>query len=63
MQHFNVDHAGNNRLRFIFDDAVVSFSVAADATLEDIARTFGELAPQHYGNPLAIEVILAVPPM
>ena len=62
MQHFDVDHARSSRLRFVFDDAVVSFSVAADTTLEDIARTFDELAPQHHGNPIAIEVTLAALP-
>ena len=62
MQHFGVDHVGKSRLRFVFDDAVVSFSVAADATLEDIAQTFDKLASQHYGNPIAIEVTLAALP-
>ena len=42
-------------LRFVFDDAVVSFSLAANATFEDIARTLEQLAPRHYGDPLAID--------
>jgi hypothetical protein len=61
MQPIQVDHAGDNRLRFVFDGAVVSFSLAAHATFEDIARTLGELAQQHYNNPLAIDVTFAVP--
>jgi hypothetical protein len=38
---------------------VVSFSLAANATFEDIARTFGELSNQRYGDPVAIDVTLA----
>ena len=56
-----VDHAGDSRLRFIFDDAVISFSLAAHATFEDIARTLGELAQDHNINPLAIDVTFAAP--
>jgi hypothetical protein len=61
MQSVQVDHTGDTRLRFVFDDGVVSFSLAAHATFEDIARTLGELAQQHYSNPLAIDVTFAVP--
>jgi hypothetical protein len=62
MQPIQVDHAGDSRLRFVFSDTVVSLSLAANATFEDIARTLGDLPPQHYGNPVAIDVTLAVPP-
>jgi hypothetical protein len=62
MYSLQVDHARDGRLRFVFDDAVVSFSLAANATFEDIARTFGELSNQRYGDPVAIDVTLAVPP-
>jgi hypothetical protein len=61
MQPIQVDHAGDNRLRFVFDDAVVSLNLAAHATFEDIAWTLGELAQQHCSNPLAIDVTFAVP--
>jgi hypothetical protein len=61
MQSVRLYHAEDNRLRFVFDDAVVSFRLAANATFEDIARTLAELAPQHYGDPLAIDVTLAAP--
>jgi hypothetical protein len=63
MQPIQVGHATDRRLRFVFDDAVVSFGLAAHATFEDIARTLGELSNQRYGNPVAIDVILAVPPV
>lgn len=54
------DHAeSDNRLRVVFDDAVISLPLASDATLEDIAWTFGELAPRHGGPPVAVAVILA----
>ena len=62
MQPIQVDHAGDNRLRFVFDDAVVSLNLAAHATFEDIARTLGELEPMRYGIPVSINVTLAAPP-
>jgi len=37
MQPIQVDHSGGSRLRFVFDDAVFSFGLAAKATFEDIA--------------------------
>jgi hypothetical protein len=49
----------DNRLRVVFDDAVVSLPLAADATLEDVAWIFGELVPRHAGLAVAIAVILA----
>ncbi len=60
MQFNNVAHAGDGRLRFVFDDAVVSFRLPANATLEDVARTWRELTPEHHGNPIAIDVTMAV---
>lgn len=46
----------DNRLRFVFDDAVLSFSLAADATFEEIALKFGEVSNHHPGKPVAIDV-------
>jgi hypothetical protein len=62
MQAVHLNHAEDSRLRFVFDGAVVSLRLAANATFEDIARTLEELAPQHYGDPLVIDVTLAAPP-
>jgi hypothetical protein len=62
VQPIQVDHASDSRLRFVFDDAVVSFGLAVNATFEDIARTMGKLSNRRYGNPVAIDVTLAVPP-
>ena len=62
MQPIQVDHARDSRLRFVFDDAVVSFGLAVNATFEDIARTMGELSNRRYGNPVAIDITLAIPP-
>jgi hypothetical protein len=59
MQPIQVDHSGDSRLRFVFHDAVLSFSLAANSTFEDIARTLSELEPQCHGNPVAIDVTLA----
>jgi hypothetical protein len=49
-----------NHLRFVFDDALVSLNLALDATFEDVARKWAELAPQHHGNPIAIDVTMPV---
>jgi hypothetical protein len=58
MPSIPISHVPDNRLRFIFSDAVVAIRLAANATLEDIARTLGELPRQRYGDPLAIDVTL-----
>jgi hypothetical protein len=58
MQPIQVDHTVDSRLRFVFDDKVVSFNLAANATFADVARTLGELANRRYGNPVAIDVTL-----
>jgi hypothetical protein len=62
MQPIQVDHAGDSRLRFVFSDKVVSFSLAADTTFGEIARTLAKLSNPRYGNPVAIDVTLAIPP-
>jgi hypothetical protein len=51
----------DSRLRVVFDDAVVSLRLAPDATLADAARTLGELAPHHRGDPVGLDVRFAVP--
>ncbi len=61
MQFIQSDHSNDSCLRFVFDDAVVSFDLAVDATFEDIARVLGELMSRHRGNPIAIDVTLAGP--
>lgn len=59
MQPNHLARAEDNRVRFVFDDAVVSFRLPASATFEDVARTWGEFTPQHHGNPIAIVVTMA----
>jgi hypothetical protein len=58
MQAARADHAGDSLLRVVFDDAVVSLSLAADATFGEVARTLGDLPRRRYGNPVAIDVTL-----
>jgi hypothetical protein len=53
--------ARDSRLRFIFDDAVASFGLAANATFEDIAEVLRSLTPRQYGSPLAIDVTVPGP--
>ena len=59
MQSIRTDEAANGRLRFVFNDAVVSFGLVVNPTFEDVARTLADLEPQHYGKPVAIDVTLA----
>jgi hypothetical protein len=61
MHHIQIDHTCDSRIRFVFSDAVVSLDLAADATFEDIARKLGELKATRHGNPVAIDVTLAMP--
>ena len=58
MQPMQADHTGDSRLRFVFDDGVVSFGLAADVTFGEIARTLDELSSGRYGSPVAIDVTL-----
>ncbi len=61
MQPRRMDEAGDSRLRVVFDDAVVSLSLAANATLEDVADALADLSSRRYGNAVAVDVTLAVP--
>jgi hypothetical protein len=49
------------RLRFIFDDAVVSLTLATDSTIEDIARILGGLPEPRYRAPVSIDITLRKP--
>jgi hypothetical protein len=62
MRFLRTDIASNSRLRFVFDEAVVSFDLAANSTLEDVARTLGELESLRYGKPITIDVTLTALP-
>jgi hypothetical protein len=44
-------------LRFVFQDKVVSFGVAADLSFGDVARTLRDLVPGHYGEPVSIDCV------
>lgn len=48
--------SGENHLRFVFDDEVVSFTISREATLGDVAGRFAHLALQHEGMPVAIDL-------
>jgi hypothetical protein len=58
MQPTQVEPTRDSRLRIIFDDTVVSFSVAAEVTLTEIARRLDELSSWRRAEPVAIDVIL-----
>jgi hypothetical protein len=62
MQPTQTDHARQRRLRIVFDDAVVSFSLAAEETLGEIARRLGELSDQRRRRPVAVELTVGLRP-
>jgi hypothetical protein len=45
-----------HRLRFVFQDRMVSFCVA-DLSFGEVARTLREQVPKHYGQPVTIDCI------
>jgi len=61
MRTIRMNNAGDGRLRFVFEDAVLSFNLVASPTFEDIARSLRTLAPRH-GELVAIDLTLAVRP-
>jgi hypothetical protein len=61
MQFIQSSSAADARLRFVFNDAVMSFDLATNPTLEDIARKLGEPALGRHGTPVAIDVAWATP--
>jgi hypothetical protein len=58
MNTLRANNSGENRLRFVFDDTVMSFGLAPDATFADVARKWGEVEPRDRGSPIAIDVTL-----
>jgi hypothetical protein len=61
-QTSQIDPAEESRLRFVFDDAVVSFCLAARPTIGDIAHRFAKLPRRRYGALVAIDVTLGSRP-
>ena len=55
---FKLENAEINRLRFVFDDDVVSLGFPVDATLEDVACSLDKLGPHHNNAPIAIDITL-----
>ena len=53
--------AHDSRLRFVFSDTVVSFRVAADVTLGEIASRCGEVSDRLTSHPIAVDVTIGVP--
>ena len=58
MQPIQTEHLGDSHLRLVFHDMEMSFSLAANVTLGEVARTLDEISKQRYGNPVAIFVTL-----
>ena len=58
MQNVLVDHLGASRLRLIFRDNEMSFLLAANATLGEVAQTLDDISKRRIGHPVAIFVTL-----
>jgi len=58
MHPIHADNARDSRLRLVFNDTVMSFDLAADATFGEIARTLGEQSCRRHGHAIAIDVRL-----
>jgi hypothetical protein len=59
LMQLNQDHhANDSRVRFVFNDRVVSLNLAGSVTFGEIAQTFGELSNLRRGNPVSIDVTL-----
>ncbi len=52
------DGTGINRLRFVFNDTVLSLGLAADATFSDVAEALSGLSRSASPGPTAIDVTL-----
>jgi hypothetical protein len=53
--------ARRTRVRFLYDDSVVSFRLGAAPSLGDVAWAMGHLALKRAAPPLAIDVRLTAP--
>ncbi len=60
MRHTQIERSDDSCLRFVFDDAVLSFDIAVNATYADIAQALRKLSSQHHDIPVAIDVTFAL---
>jgi len=58
MRPAHVSQPVGDRLRFVFQDAVVSYSIFGVVTLGEVARTMGELSRRRYHDPIAVNLTL-----
>jgi hypothetical protein len=59
MQSMQVEYAGPSRLRFVFNDTVVSLGVPAQITFGEIAQRFAALSDRHQDSPVAVDLTLS----
>lgn len=53
------EHTNDSRLRFVFDDGVAGFALAADATVGEVARMWDDVSRWHGGHAVGIDVTVA----
>lgn len=49
-------HQDDTRLRFVFDNRVISLDLATDLTYWEVAETLHDLR-KRYGDPIAIDIV------
>lgn len=62
MHRISADQPQDGRLRFLFEDTVVSVGLAPNATFGDIALALDQVKQAHHRHPVAIDVLFAVLP-
>ena len=58
MPSMQAEHRDHCRLRFVYDDVVVFYDLAKDATFGEIAQKLRELLHERYSTPVAIDVTM-----
>jgi hypothetical protein len=61
VSHTQIGEPGNGRLTFVFEDEVVSFEIATNATCSDIAWALDEMRARGVRSLVMIDVTLAPP--
>ena len=58
MQNVPSEARWPNSVMATFENGLSTFLMSCDATFEDLARRFGQLAEPHQGEPIAVKVKL-----
>ncbi len=59
MQTNQADHAGVNRLRYVLDGKVATFTFSAAMSFGEVAERLSTFPRRHHGRPTTIDITLA----